>query len=1518
MGRKLSLLMILVLLAGMLLVPAAGAEQIVTDGPKPEGARYSHRLIVELVSPPLASAAGSAQVAAGGGKLDVTSPAAQQYIQKLQAEQQAFVSAMTQAVPGARVAAYRNENGLAVPATYQVVLNAVAVDAGKDADVAVLERKLARLPGVLRVSKDWAHDPDLYASLPLINAQEAWDNVAIGGKSNAGAGVKFASMDGGAHKDAAMFDGTGYTYPAGFPKGDTRNTNGKIIVARTYFRTWDPPSAGDENPWPGTQGTSHGTHTSSTVAGNEVTVSYLGADPVTISGVAPAAYVMSYRVFYNSITNDGSFYNTEGIKALEDIVMDGADVLNNSWGGGPGSIGGEFDALDQALINAVNAGVFVSMSNGNAGPNAGTGDHPSADYINVAASTTTGTFGSGRFNVTAPEPAPADLQNIAFAVAGFGATIPAGTVLGPYSYLPAAVANPSNALGCSAWPADTFAGKAAVIARGTCEFGLKALNAEKAGAVFVVIYNSAAGGDTLLNMGAGAVGSQVTIPAIAVGRTKGLAIDEWYKANPGTAQFALDTKAFQVGNTPDRIADFSSRGPGVGDVLKPDIAAPGVNILAQGYGSGTGEARHLGFGQASGTSMAAPHVTGAAALLKQIHPDWSPAWIKSALMSTSKYLDIFTHTGAPAQPLDMGAGRLDLTNAADPGVILDPPSLSFGTVEMGTSKSLDVMITSVADTTETYDVSTVYTGMGFGSLTTVDGMTVSPASLTLAPGETATLTVTWDTLASKGEGDNQGFVLLTGDNHQAHMPAWMRVTYAPKPTVLEADLTLAADKDYTVAAAGELATIEPVVLEDNNSAPAAGNAHVRFVHLSPDAPNVDIAVTGGPILFSNVPFKGVAGYAPVAAGTYDLEARIAGTDTVALALPGVKLEDGKIYTIFAVGKVVGPDGRKLSVVVDAQMPSAAPAGKARVRVLHAVPDAPAVSVFVNDGLAFFNVDWKDLTGYATLAAGTYNVKVKPALGDVLIIDNDGSSSLGLADYTPTYAAALDELGITYDVLDADADAGAAANFLPEATVLAQYKALIYQTGDNFSWNGRFTVPTPLTTRDMNRLVEYANQGGTILAFGQDLASVTSSGGNTASQPFFYSTILNATFLQDSVNGEEVFEDSAQLLTGVPGAPFSNTSFDISAMGDGAANQGYVDELATSCTDPDFTFCTAVPLLKYSVGGNNVREGYVALANRDFVTLERPGVSYLGKSIYFSFGLEGVNDDTGFNTRADLLGAALAWSWDAATVAIDATPMPTGQVSYFTAMMDSIYGGDGMTYRWDFGDGTGFTNAYKSATAGHSYTAAGVYTVRVEATNGLGTKAIGETEVTVGSVFPTTVTETFGVTGDTYIHAGQQTTNFGAAPHLYVGAAFDGTDFIRSLLHFDLASINATYPVDKAELSVYVDAFGGGGTAAALRAYEVTKAWAANTATWKAPWTVKGGDYVEPAVVSMPISSANVGSWIKLDITPLVQKWVADATMNNGVMLRLRQPTSFSTFRFISADNWDPTYAAKLEVTYRKP
>ncbi len=148
-------------------------------------------------------------------------------------------------------------------------------------------------------------------------------------------------------------------------------------------------------------------------------------------------------------------------------------------------------------------------------------------------------------------------------------------------------------------------------------------------------------------------------------------------------------------------------------------------------------------------------------------------------------------------------------------------------------------------------------------------------------------------------------------------------TGASTPVVIDATLDLAADTDYTVVAVGQLANIEPLVLVDNNGTPAAGKAHVRFVHASPDAPAVDIAVKGGPVLFANVAFKGVGTYLPVDAGTYDLEVRLAGTTTVALEVPGVKLDAQTVYTIFAMG--LAGDGTLTAVPsVDAKAPSTLP------------------------------------------------------------------------------------------------------------------------------------------------------------------------------------------------------------------------------------------------------------------------------------------------------------------------------------------------------------------------------------------------------------------------------------------------------------------------------------------------------------------------------------------------------------------------------------------------------------------
>jgi len=143
---------------------------------------------------------------------------------------------------------------------------------------------------------------------------------------------------------------------------------------------------------------------------------------------------------------------------------------------------------------------------------------------------------------------------------------------------------------------------------------------------------------------------------------------------------------------------------------------------------------------------------------------------------------------------------------------------------------------------------------------------------------------------------------------------------ATEPVVIDATLDLQANADYTILAVNTLDMIEPLVLADDNTLPAAGKAHVRFVHASPDAPAVDIAVAdGGPVLFSSAAFKDATSYLPVDAGTYDLEARLAGTDVVALSLPGTTLQDGYVYTVYAMGFAGGGDPALTAVIsVDAQ------------------------------------------------------------------------------------------------------------------------------------------------------------------------------------------------------------------------------------------------------------------------------------------------------------------------------------------------------------------------------------------------------------------------------------------------------------------------------------------------------------------------------------------------------------------------------------------------------------------------
>ncbi len=141
-------------------------------------------------------------------------------------------------------------------------------------------------------------------------------------------------------------------------------------------------------------------------------------------------------------------------------------------------------------------------------------------------------------------------------------------------------------------------------------------------------------------------------------------------------------------------------------------------------------------------------------------------------------------------------------------------------------------------------------------------------------------------------------------------------------TVIDAEVELQRRRNYTVFAANQVANLEPLVLQDDLSRPASGMAHIRFVHLSPNAPAVDVAVQGGPVVFGNKAFKEYTAFTPVPAGNYDLEVRVAGTSTVALPLPGIQLREGRIYTVFAKGLLGGTGAQALGagIIVNNERP----------------------------------------------------------------------------------------------------------------------------------------------------------------------------------------------------------------------------------------------------------------------------------------------------------------------------------------------------------------------------------------------------------------------------------------------------------------------------------------------------------------------------------------------------------------------------------------------------------------------
>lgn len=777
------LLVLAILASGVHNTPVYGSPPgPIQTSDRPATGSVTQRWIVRLADPALAQLpAAPPEFATASlrspttGRLQVNSAAAQQYRATLQQQQQTMFANIQRSFPRAQM--HRS---------YQIVFNGMSV-ALPGIDDATAMAQLQALPGVIAVYPDQAYELQMYSSVPLINAPALWSSPAIGGVENAGAGVKIAIIDSGIKIDNSFLNPAGFTYPPGYPLGDTAHTTPKMITARAYFRPDAPPAPGSETPQPGPEDSSHGTHVAGTAAGVANTTATIAGVTQTISGVAPRAYLMNYKVFYtNETAGSGSGFSTELIAALEDAVADGADVINNSWGGRASEAPG-VDPITLAAEAAVEAGVTVIFSGGNEGPDKSTSGSPgySDRLIAVGATTTAQTIAAGFVDVVTPAGAPEVLRGRPYAPAAFGPSIE-DAIFGPASYLPVQQTG-SPSLACDPLPPGSLSGQIALIERGTCVFSIKVFNAQQAGATAAIIYNSEAGGETLVAMGAGENADLVTIPAVFVPRSMGVGMIDWYAQHGAAAQVQIDPQGRLIDQPPDVIAAFSSRGPTFQGSLKPDVMAPGVNILSGGFGNAEGIAQHLTFGLSSGTSMAAPHVAGSAALLKQVHPDWSPADIKSALMSTATtevWLD--EERTERASVLDQGAGRIDLARAANPGLLFDRPSLSFGRVARGPGEAafreLTVTARNVSGAPQTYTLSGRSTDGGAFDIG------VTPTTLTLGAGESASINVSIEMPADAPAGDYGGLVELTGGPQSLHLPLWVRLQPAERgPTVLLID-----------------------------------------------------------------------------------------------------------------------------------------------------------------------------------------------------------------------------------------------------------------------------------------------------------------------------------------------------------------------------------------------------------------------------------------------------------------------------------------------------------------------------------------------------------------------------------------------------------------------------------------------------------------------------------------------------------------------------------------------------------
>ncbi|MEV5070509.1 S8 family serine peptidase [Microbacterium sp. LMI12-1-1.1] len=771
----------------------------------------SGRYIVMLKDAPLATYQGGQ---AGiqrtkpdkGMQLDAHSANSQKYVAHLKKEQQDVAA----------------EAGVTPATTYQVTLNGFTADLD-GAQVA----KLQSDKNVLGVYPDEIRHPDAIPSTEFIGLGSGdagtggvWD--AVGGVGEAGKGVVVGVVDTGIAPENPSFAGDSLT---GKPRTDSPYINGDNVV----FKKSDGNEyrarrvAAEDQGWTkqlystkliGAQffadgaaatgfdfsydflsprdGDGHGSHTASTAAGNfgvEASVEGIGFGDT--SGVAPAAKVASYKACYvgpdDLVTTDDICALSDLLAAIDTAVADGVDVINYSIGGGSATT--VLQPEDISFFNAAAAGVFVAVSAGNSGPGAATADHASPWYTTVAASTIPTYEGT------------VQLPN-GFQAAGASITVPFGESLtGPVVYsadVAKAGAAPNEAALCFLGTLDPakVAGKTVVCDRGTNARVEKSQEVAAAGGTAMI----------LVNVTPGSLDNDFhSVPTVHLDAQYRTALLDYVRKTAGaTATLVGDNVTGKETPTP-QVAGFSSRGPMLADgadVIKPDVSAPGVAILAATH-NGPGEAPTFGF--KSGTSMSSPHVAGLGALYLGERPVATPAEIKSALMTTA-YNTVMADGTESTDPFAQGAGHVDPTKYFSPGLLYlngaedwagylegalgedlfdgieatDPSDLNLASIGIGTFPGPQTVTRSVTSTQAgTFTASASVPGMN---------VTVEPSTLTFgAAGETKSFTVSFTKADAPVEKWTTGFLTWTSGATEVRSPIAVFPVTAAAPESVEGE-----------------------------------------------------------------------------------------------------------------------------------------------------------------------------------------------------------------------------------------------------------------------------------------------------------------------------------------------------------------------------------------------------------------------------------------------------------------------------------------------------------------------------------------------------------------------------------------------------------------------------------------------------------------------------------------------------------------------------------------------------------